>query len=374
MTAQRHAAFTLVEMLVSTAVVLLLISIMIAAVSQVSSVWQRAVAKGEQFREARDGFDGMTTRLAQATLDVHWEYDNPALPTKYRRDSNLRFISGPANQLIGAPTGGRAWPTHAVFFEAPLGLSENTAHRGFENLMCTCGYYLEVGDDSRLRPAFLPASKVPVRVRPRLMEMWHPTERNTIYQLTGGTMGATYVGRDWFCGPLGGTTPPVHVLAENIVALIITPRLAPADEAEVLGSSATANPDFSPLAPAYLYDSSPVTAANRGDSRYLDGRLNPVHQLPPMLQVSMVVVDEKSISRLGYSTAQLDPLSLAGKPSKPAKFQNTGSYSKDMLVTGGAESVETQLIARHLNYRIFTSNVVIRAAKWSREQTETLPP
>lgn len=363
-----RAAFTLVEMMVTAMLIAFLAAIMITALTHVSAVWQRTAGKSEQFREARDAFEIMTTRLAQATLDTHWEYDNPAQPTRYRRDSNLRFISGPASELLGEPPADTLWSTHAVFFQAPFGVSDIPAYQGHENLLCTWGYHLAVADDLKLRPPFLTPKTVPVRVRPRLMELWHPSEKNSIFKFTGGPLGVTYSGREWFRAPLAGTTPPAHVLAENIVALIITPRLAPAEEEEVKGGSASADPDRSPLAPEYLYDSAPLSASYRGDGRHQDPRLNPVHQLPPMLQVSLVAVDEMTAASLGYTTKKLDPLSLDGR------FEKSGDYGSDMLQIGAADSLENQLIARRGNYRIFTTNVVIRGAKWSREQKEVVTP
>ncbi len=368
MTNRRRGAFTVVELLVSTAVISLLTVILVTALGQVGNIWQRSVAKTEQFREARNAFETMTARLAQATLDVHWEYDDPALPTRYRRDSNLRFISGSAEDLIGAAPAGRARPTHAVFFQAPFGVSANPAYREYTNLLCTWGYFLEAGDDLALRPDFLPRKSVPVRHRPRLMELWHPAENNLIYKLTAGVSSRTYAGRDWFRTPLSQPTPPVRAIAENIVALIIIPRLSPADEVAVKGSAQASTADHSPLAPRYLYDSAPFSPANRGDGRYADARLNPVHQLPPILQVSMVAVDEVSAARLAYDEKRLDPLALAGK------FQRSADLSRELLLAGGDGAIESRLIALRANYRIFTTNVIIRGAKWSREQVEAVTP
>lgn len=366
-TAPLRAAFTLVELLVSMALIALLTVFLLAAVSQVGSVCQRTAGKTEQFREARSAFETMTTRVAQATLDVHWEYDDPAQPKKYRRHSDLRFIAGPALELLGEPPEGRERPTHAVFFQAPFGVSEDPAYRGYENLLCAWGYFLEVGDDRAFRPGFLPPS-VPVRVRPRLLELRQPAEENRIYRHTSGPAGVGYGGREWFREPLATVPAPVRAIAENIVALILTPRLPPAEEAALQSESGTGPSDHSPLAPDYLYDSAPLSAANPGDRRHGDARLNPVHQLPPILQVSMVAVDELTMPQLGYSEARLDPLALA------RRFEQSEKYTADMLLAGGGGSLESRLIERRANYRIFTTNVVIRGAKWSREQTDSFQP
>jgi uncharacterized protein (TIGR02599 family) len=365
----KRAGFTLVEVMISTLIVVLLSAMFVSMLGQTEGIWQRTARKVEQFREARAAFETMTTRLSQATLNTYWDYDDPATPTKYRRRSELRFVSGPADRLLGDPREGRSRFTHAVFFQAPLGVTENDRYRGYENLLCTWGYYLELGDDRALRPSVVTDRMVPLRVRPRLYELWQPSETNRIYKFTSGTSGRSYHGLEWFRQLLAVDSPPVHVLAENILALVITPRLSPTDETEIKGEPASvSDADFSPLAPDYLYDSSPVSAGNPPTQRNLDPRTNPVHQLPPILQVTMVACDETSISQLGYTTADADPLGLA------TKFRNSREFTTDALLAGGAESIESKLIERKVGYRIFTTNVIIRGAKWSREQAETPTP
>jgi hypothetical protein len=66
---------------------------------------------------------------------------------------------------------------------------------------------------------------------------------------------------------------------------------------------------------------------------------------------------------MNLNEGNADPFELA------AKFQNTADYSKDLLLSGGEESLEALLVRQRANYRIFSTNVVIRGAKWSTEQT-----
>lgn len=359
------SAFTLVELMVSVSIIVVLTGVLLGALSQMGTLWRKVSGKSEQFREATAAFETMTTRLAQATLDTHLEYDNPSKPTKYRRDSNLRFISGSAQSLVGTPPAGCKQPTHAVFFQGPFGETAKPIYQPYENLLCTWGYFLEVGDERERLPDFL-QDVIQSRFRPRLHEFRQPTESNAIYRLTSVMAAQPYSGREWFQQPMVKNPRTATVIAENIVALVITPRLSPLDEKEVKGASTDL--DSSPLAPAYEYDSSPLGGSNKGDSRHKDGRLNPVHQLPPMLQVTMVAVDDMGSDKLGYAADNLDPLHLENK------FKTSNEFSKDMLLVGGEDSVEGQLVARRINYRIFTTNVVIRGAKWSREQTESVKP
>ena len=207
------------------------------------------------------------------------------------------------------------------------------------------------------------------------MEFALPTENLVTYNSTSGLdpqkkpSANSYNLKTWFTGPLkqadtlsqdGG--PAIHVLAENIVALILTPRLPKAEEQDFPGVGIT---ELSPLAPNYEYDSSPAVG---GDDRYKDGRTNPVNQLPPIMQVTMVAIDEDSAIRLNLNRDSYDLFKIAAKQ----RFRDTKKYSEDLRLKpedSSDDSLEHELIAKRVAYRIFTSNVPIRAAKWSRAQT-----
>lgn len=369
---QRQPAFTLIEMLVATAILAVIVVMLASVTNQASALWRRTTGKISQFREARAAFEAMTTRLSQATLNTYWDYDAPAAPTKYERRSELRFISGIANgaansadDVLGKPVAPAAWVTHCVFFQAPLGVTDTAQfpqNRGFENLLSTWGYYLEFNDDHAFRPSFLTDAISPPRFRFRLMELWQTAEANLLYQKTSGFDGSgkpaarSYTGREWFRDSLATAKPPVHVLAENIIALILTPRLAPADEA-----SLKAIPPLSPLAPNYLFDTTSAGAATTGPATSA-GLLNSKDQLPPLVQVTMVAIDETSALRLNFDKNGGDKFGLA------KKFQKSAAYNSDLLLTGAPDSLEKTLNQQRVNYRIFSTNVVIRGAKWSREQ------
>jgi uncharacterized protein (TIGR02599 family) len=350
----RKDAFTLVELMLATAVLSIIVVLLLSLANQASTIWRQSSAKIEQFRESRSAFETITTKLSQATLNTYWDYNVPLNPTRYERRSELRFISGPAEDLLGNGPDGQQRTTHAVFFQAPLGVTEAVQYRAFENLLSTWGYYLEYYNDQESRPDFLTTDEMPLRWRYRLMELHQPAEVNKIYTFTSGTAGRTYREKTWFRNAINSPQRPVRVVAENVIAMIIAPRLSRADEQEVRG--AESNPDYSPLAPNYLYDTSPPATAVT-----MDGRINPQHQLPPMLQVTMVAIDEVSARRMNLGEENADHFELN------SKFKKTANYSKDLLLSGSEESLEALLIKRRANYRIFSTNVVIRGAKWSTE-------
>ncbi len=109
------------------------------------------------------------------------------------------------------------------------------------------------------------------------------------------------------------------------------------------------------LAPQYLYDS---TASSS------DAALNPRHQLPSVVRVTLVALDEASAARMSSDEQQSLKTLVEGL------FQSVGSTS-DPSLPGYArdmQTLESFLSTRRLNYRVFQSSVPIKSAKWSREQ------
>jgi uncharacterized protein (TIGR02599 family) len=174
----RRSAFTLVEVMVSTAIIGLLMIILVGMTNQIGQTWRNTAEKIEKFEGARDGFEAMTRNLAQATLNTNWDYlgtDSVAgtaaspiprpkhlndsgfksfVPMMYGRTADLRFISGPMSKVAGASgfnpitfdgtgNGSTVWPTHGVFFQAPLGTVTTTSFGVMNNLLNTWGPYLD---------------------------------------------------------------------------------------------------------------------------------------------------------------------------------------------------------------------------------------
>lgn len=396
----RARAFTLVELLVSMVVLSLLLVLLVQLTKATQQTWTYTVGKVEQFREAREAFEAITRRLSQATLNTYWDYGYTAgqsgsAPTSYIRQSELRFISGNTTALGLATDPALNRPTHAIFFQAPLGLvglpGQLVSYHGLDNLINTWGYCIEYGDDAATRPPFLanlraPSAPPPLRNRFRLIEFTEPSESLSLYtretnlnvvsNATGpaGKGGnALYKDTSWFSEAMGqpgslveanGQPRPVHVLAENVVALVLLPKLTKDDQRPT--GSANTYTDAS-LSPNYLYDSTLTSNAPSatGDP---DSNLNPKNQLPALVQVTMVAVDEASYSRTLGNSVQAPDLTLnSGNPL----FQTVGDttnpanagYASDM------QTLQNRLQSLHLTYRVFTTTVALKAAKWSRDQT-----
>ena len=366
---QRARGFTLVELLVSTAILALIVLLVARTVSETGTIVRRTAGKVEQFQSARAGFERIVARLSQATLNTFYDYDDPIAPRRYLRQSELRFLCGSADKVL--PQNDAARVSHCVFFCAPLGYSDAAATRGLDKLLNVTGYYVEYGDDRDARPTFL-AQTLPPRYRFRLKEYTQPTNVLNLYRYTSGlTAGKlrneSYNGLGWFRDSFSTASniPTSRTVAENIVALILVPRLPKAEEASLGGSG-----DLSPLAPRFAYNSrstrpqstdDPSNAEQPDSGTSTNSSLNPSSQLPPLIQVTMVAIDEASTLRLGFKRGDSDYFDLS------KRFRDTRQLTKDLSSLDPSDhSLTALLIEKGIRYRIFTTTVSIRAAKWSR--------
>ncbi|MCE9608895.1 MAG: Verru_Chthon cassette protein C [Chthoniobacter sp.] len=383
-------AFTLIEMMVSISLLMLLMLVTLSILNAVTAIDTRTRAKVDTFREARAGFEVMTRRVSQAMLNTYWDYEFPnndrsKAPTKYVRQSELHFISGPT-KLGGAtallPDAGMLSVTHGIFFQTPQGLTTGTATNisaNLPNLLNSSGYFIEYATDLAAktvrgyteRPAFL-LSGTPLpaeRWRFRLTEFNQGSEYLQVYRATSPTPSIAAL--DWFRTALKRPTPTsepanTRVLAENVVALVILPHRSKND---IVPSGA-----LTQLAPSYLYNSRGYVTAP-SDQYALLSR----NQLPPMVQVTMVVMDERSAERfqtsLGASpqtiataTTKLGLTSgttgLFVKPSTTANPVLGSDQEKNQYLLD-LKTLEQTLVNLNITYRVFSTDVSILQAKWS---------
>jgi uncharacterized protein (TIGR02599 family) len=352
------SAFTLVELLVAAAVLAMLVALILNMVTQTSKTWRSTSGKIEQFRDARDAFDAMTRKLSQATLNSYLDYDNPANPRAYIRQSELRFLSGPASNILGS-TLSTNMTTMAVFFQAPAGFVTNSTNSVLQNVLNTWGYFLEYGSDTNARPGFLPSGSPKARSRYRLMEFMEPTESLSVYNYTATNPSSAwnYTNIDWISNSLAQplSNRPTHVLADNVIALILLPKLSPSDWAS--NSSHSNTYDASSLAPNYVYDSS-INQNSNLPSVQDKACLNTHNQLPPVVQVTLIAVDETTAVRFPVPYSN-----LATTFSASNWFTAASNFQSDL------SNCQSYLITNKFNFRVFTTDVMIRGAKWSTSQT-----
>ena len=328
---QRQSGFTIVELLVATAVLMLLMALLLSALNSSMTIWTRGASKIQSFQQARAAYEAMTRKISQATLNIYWDYDTNSSgnPTGYKRQSELQFLSGPSANILPGAGNSR---THSVFFVAPLGYATTTTN--LQSLLNACGYYLDFGPDSP--PSPLTASDAKSRFR--LMELWQPTESLGIY---GANKPSGSPASTWY------STNGASMLAENIIALIIRPRLPQREDPN--GNALVTSSGF-------IYNSVATNSFTATNSSGALSTGNTLHQLPPVVQVTMVAIDERSALRNANGTSMPD----YGVTNFSQLFTTPADFQQDL------KTLESGLVSKNITYQIFDTLVPLEGAKWSR--------
>lgn len=384
--------FTLVELMLSMTILTVLMLVVVNVIGVVQQQWLRSSSRVTSFREARMAFDVLNRNISQATLNTYWANESELVGVdaanqdvfkfkNYVRQSELQFVCGKTTGLLTAAAGDAlSYPTHGIFFQAPLGTASLSTQSGagvvntenMTSLLCGRGYFVSWGDDTGFRPAFLNGmTTVPTRFRYRLMEYCPTAESNQIYYdpTSGADLSTrqpiTARSKQWFqdaltnvvkAGETAATRGFTRPVAENIVALIISPQQ------EATSGSTSGTPES--IAPLYEYDSTLVS--NPGASSATSS--NPQgtrHLLPPLLKITMIALDSAAgelMSETGNQQLQADLAStLSTLFGSAVGYNNLASnYRSDL------EKVESLLREKKLNYRIFTSTIVMKQGRWNK--------
>lgn len=311
-------AFSLMEVLVACVIFSLIMIAMLTMVSQTSSIWRSSNARIDAFQGARRAFETLTELLSQATLNTYWGYDDASTPSRYIRKSELQFVVLPAGGTApGTPRSGQG-----IFFQAPAAKSAQADYERLTGLLNPCGFYVEYGSDA----AWLPPGPIPTtsRDRYRLMLWIGDTESEPVFREETDPSDAL----DWVKPSPGNVFP----LADNIILLAVWPR----DETR------------SAILDSYAYNSRSGIASNPQPAT--------ANQLPPVLQIAMVAVSESSLSRLDGENIRSTIDSCLQGLFESAPRQN---YEKDL------GELEKRLTDEGINYRVFSSAIPLREAKWS---------
>ena len=426
-----RSGFTLVELLVATAILAVVMLLVTRMIGDTGKIWSKTTAKIDAFRQARLGFELMTSEMAQATTNTYWDYFNaagqtvatntttPFAPVAYGRQSELHFISGPGQFLGIAPgtklifnaTQGGVSYTHGIFFTWAGGFTQNAALNlsTLNSLLNATGFFIEFSPDY-ISPGYfvngppaLTGTPIPTTYRMRLCQFIEPTESLLVYNYSLPPVApATSVNPNaWFADDNNGnysiTRRPGHaayvrIVANNVIALIIWPKKVDTiNDVDPTVSGDTA------LSPYYTYDSrqgltSGTSTLQIGGGNTTPSATNPftmwkpgtnsqplqMNQMPPILNVAMVALDEPSAKTLQGSsttvptkiTTALNGLfSNAGPPataptySAPDPPYNSNlSYMDNDLA---ALQSRLSLITPKLNFQIFETTIAIRSAKFS---------
>tara|TARA_R110000850_G_scaffold17996_22_gene54650 strand:- start:1928 stop:2980 length:1053 start_codon:yes stop_codon:yes gene_type:complete len=340
--ANRRRGFSLIELMVAMGILSVLMLMLTLLLDQVQRSWTYSESRITQFREARVAFDLVTKNLGQASLNTYWDLkdeDEDGLIDKYYRTSELHFETMKADDAKLSVSGSQELVGHAVFFQAPLGFS--TKYRNLNNLFNGRGYFVSFGSNEAFRPRKQFLDSIAPLYRYRLMEFRPPAESNQVFADGGAEReaGEPQDFTEWFKQGLTGVgtgdfESHLNPIAENIVTLIVLPR----DSLEA--SSGGRDDTHSEIAPDYEYNSNDV--ANKDIAQ----------QVPPLVRVTMVAIDEISAIRLadGGQRPEIVPKDL---------FQSSRDYKKDI------DTLSAKLNEERINHKIFSSMVMLRSAKWS---------
>jgi uncharacterized protein (TIGR02599 family) len=333
----RHqlAGFSLVELMVSCAILAVMMGLISLAIRQMAGGIKTSTAKVDAFQSARTGFESVSRTLGVATLNTYWDYFNTNRqprssanastfqPSTYGRQSDLHFlITNNFPTVSGLELSG-----HSVFFQAPLGYFTNTSGTNPPGSLNPCGFFVAFGDD----PTKPTLTGINNRPRFRLYQ-WLPSSDSLTVASSSGRITDT----NWITP---ATTNGVRPLAENIIAFVI----------RVPSTNSTG---YSTNATNYGWNSlTPWTSGNQPAQ---------MHQLPPLVNITMVAVEEASVNRLaGTAASASDASSAMGITNFSTLFTDETQYDADLL------RLETALSGKNIPYRTFTTTVPLRGSRWS---------
>jgi uncharacterized protein (TIGR02599 family) len=343
----RLHAFTLIEVALSMVILSIILLVSVQVLDQTQRAWKRGVTRVEQFREARMAFDSITDNLRQAILNTYQAYQyntgkTPTIPTsktqaptKYIRQSELQFVSGQAPVLLPGAQASML-VTHTMFFQARLGLSARAGYEGLNRLLCGRGYFVMFSGNNAFRPQHVTQQSS----RFRLWEYRPTAEENTVYAVKPGQWFLNAPNNVITASETIATPADTRPIAENILALIISPQVTTDD-------AATKNAPPYWIAPKYAYDSTQLVNATTNSPQGTQ------HMLPPRVVVTLVAIDEGSARKLAEKYPGTMPQLIPA-----GAFTLCANRQKDL------KALATKLHSEQLNYQVFSTTINMRNSKW----------
>ena len=385
--ANATAAFTMVEILVATAVLIVLLVLSAQIIDRTGRVWTDASSKMEQFREARIGFDALIEHLNKATLGQYYGYTyrtvastlvqsgTMQVPYYFGRRSELRFICGPG--AMEAQTSATSpCPTDSVFFTAPLGITSSGSYARLPGLLNMCGYFVQWSNVDPELPSILNGHTVNGTTlsgstgiyRFRLMQFVQPAENMTLYSQTAASYvktNPTYTfvyAPQWPITAMGNSPASVRPVANNVVALLLLPAMSTTDTS---GSLVTTSGTL-----GWTYDSQ---VAAQGGKAALENpaTINPAtsafNRLPPVIRVVLYTIDEASAKKA---------VSIQNMPGCLYQYQSIQLFQNPAILyptmsgttvtdVGDLARFESVLVQNKLTFRRFEAAVQLPPQPWS---------
>ncbi|PTX98260.1 hypothetical protein DB345_05345 [Spartobacteria bacterium LR76] len=337
---RKAAAFTLIELLAASAVFIVLLGIILAVTNSVSATIRHSTAGLESSAAARTGFDLINRYLSQATLNPYWDYDNPLAPSVYLRQSDLQFIIQQNTQNAGYG--------QEIYFVSPEAYSTSSTLRATRGLMNACSAFVQFGSSEDFQPSAVGNDKY----RYRLMLGLQPTEGLKVFNKPARQASQTaaayrttiqqYWDRAEWLQPIANkqSASALTPLIDNVIAFIAWPRLPAAEDEK--GKDLLSGGAFSYNSQANAMSTPQSITAN---------------QLPPVVELTMIVISEASAARLDRGSAT-PPSEIESALS--GRFANVDRYQSDL------DAVSKALSDQGIDFKIFTAVVPLRESKWSR--------
>ena len=342
------SAFTVLELLVACSVLVIMLGFISMAISQMAKGIKTSASKVDAFQSARASMESVSRTLGIATLNTYWDYyivsggsytnrgTNTNAPATYGRQSDLQFVV----TNLGGGLNGMDTVTHGVFFQAPIGYSTNTNPIPPPGCLNPCGFFVAYGGDPAMAPMLTNTELSSITSKPRFrLYQWLASSENLKVDPNTGTLSNTWMGsavlKTNVVATAVGQSFGIRPLAENIVAFV----------ARVPATSAT-------------------TATNYGwNSRTTwpsGAQPNQMHQLPPLVEITMVAVEEAAVNRLaGSAASSSDAASKLGISGLGSLFSDDTQYDADL------KAVTDGLSSKGVPYRVFTATVPLRESRWS---------
>jgi uncharacterized protein (TIGR02599 family) len=384
---QSQKGFTLVELITAMTVLILILGIIAAATNSARSTMQRSQVEIGAFAVARSAFEDMSAKLSQATLNTYWDYYDSTgksrgsyaaagagnvatsfIPNTYGRTSDLHFW---IKQNTQQPYCGQE-----VYFQTPVAYSPTSNYQDTQGLQNAGSFYVEYCPDTyrpTSSPALIPAG-TPNKWRYRLMQGLEPTENFSVYSnmATVLTTQAAPTTTAWTWNQYiknGGTTITVNnsvtpsqsnvvPIADNVIALVVWPR-EPL-RMDSLGYNLAVTPTAASA--TYPYDSqadmNQLPTSAKAQNLYDE-------QLPPILQLTVVVIDEASAARIATNTST-EPSQIKTAFANAKAISGATLFTLEANYNNDLTNLTAQLALAHINYRVMTTYVVMRESKWSQ--------
>jgi uncharacterized protein (TIGR02599 family) len=321
--------FTLVELMVSITVLVFLLLLIVSVTQTILHTWKSTTHQGQSFVAAQAALEVIKRQVAQATLNTYWTFldakgDPPAgnvdfSPQRYGRVSELFFLAGEARDLLGPDFG----PGSALFFQIPGGYTEDATSSGLVNSLNVTGFFLKFGSDEGEMPDFVSARpERRLRWRFRLYEVREPTENFMTF--------ADPVSDSFLLWASHPANSPAHArpLADNVILF---------------------------LARCIFTDASGQTVHSYTYNSRTGGMPQPVtqHQLPPRVELTLVVLHESSALRIAAESGSTRPGLVAED-----LFTDPSRYESDIA------ALSDSLSEKKLSFRIFRDEITLLAAHW----------